>query len=229
MSLYSYYFDYNNGEQAQGSSPQSKPSKSKSAELPDYNCAWSFLETPGLILSDTEDGSSCGGEDVRSYTWGKQETNTASQSWSGNYVQFEKVSVREYIRWVGDHPACYDAYPLCLGWAHGEETDYELDEYESRKTKKRQRGRVRGRRRPYLAKRLNAHTRKKLLEKEFSIDSDLQDGCEIGVECRLEMEPELADDRWGQASRIDSPLDDVDCGGGYSFPSSMIKVQILED
>jgi hypothetical protein len=219
MSLYNYYFDCKNEEQ-----PQQQISKSEA--VPNYNCTWSFLDTPELILSDTEDGSSCGGEDLLSYACGRQERQ--SSAWTGTYVQFDKVSVREYIRCVGDHPACWDQYPLCIDWAHGEESFYEIDDYEAQKTRKR--SRTRGRvRRPYLAKRVDEYTRKKLLETEYSVDPDLQDGCEIGVECQLEIEPELAEDRWGCNPDMDSPLDEMDYGNHFCFPSSMMKVQVLED
>ena len=245
MSLYDYYTRYYKNEEEQVSQLQCGD------VIPEFNCSsWSsFIEDtqqnilsfaespPELVFSDTEDGdSSCGEETEVSSSHRRRRDRMRSKSsiWDGNYVQFGPVHVREYLRCLGDHPICFDNYPLCIGWAHGEETVYDINEYEDRKVRRRRRhSRHRGGKREGMAKRLDTHTRKALLAKAYSIEEG-----DMGVECQLEMEPDLVEDRWGSnEDDFDSPLEepyvlqqrDDDIPQHFGFPANMIKVQVLED
>lgn len=250
MSLYNYYSSYDEEEVS-----SSHPPLQCSDVVPEFNCTWSsfivdtptcgmpelpempklnllsFADTPELMLSDTDDGSSCGGDDQSQLSSLRGGMRSKSSIWRGHFVQFGPVHVREYIRRRGDHPQCFDNYPLCIGWAHGEESVYEIEEYEQYKVRKRRRNRRR--RRDSLARRLDTKTRKGLLKKELEIDLP-----DVGFECRLEIEPELVEDRWGGTERSDIPLEESNVlhnrdmnkpNHHFGFPESMIKVQVLED
>ena len=253
MSLYNYYSSY---EEEQVSS--SHPPLQCSDVAPDFSCTWSsfivdtptcgmpelpefpeipklnmlsFADTPELMLSDTDDGSSCGGDDQSLSSSLRGGMRSKSSIWTGNYVQFGPVHVREYLRRLGDHPQCFDNYPLCIGWEHGEESVYDIDAYEEHKIQKRRRKR-RGRR-DSIARRLDTSARKGLLQKDLEIDLP-----DVGFECRLEMEPELVKDRWGDTDRVDIPLEESHAlqnrdmntpNHPFGFPDSMIKVEVLED
>ena len=245
MSLYDYYTSYYKNEEV-------SPLQCTDV-LPGLNCgtcagSWSsFLEdtqqnflsfaesTPELVFSDTEDGdSSCGEESQSDSTHRRRRERMRSKKsvWEGHYVQFGPVHVREYLRCLGDHPVCFDNYPLCIGWAHGEETVYDINDYEDRKIRRRRRNsRHRNGKREGMARRLDTHTRKELLKKVFTIEEG-----DMGVECRLEMEPELVEDRWGANDDVvDSPLEDTnvlqqrDDNIPQYFGFPMMKVQVLED
>ncbi len=71
-------------------------------------------------------------------------------------MKFTSVSIREYVRIVGDHPDCRVGPPLSLGWEYTEMPMLDLDEYESHHTKRQN-------------FRLTSVTRKNMLHHGFGI------------------------------------------------------------
>lgn len=132
-----------------------------------------WLHAPALLLSDSDD-------DISETDAKPPQPLHERTEWDEvRHVRFKAALVREHNVTVGDHPACCDCLPMSLDWEHGDDIEYDINDYETMRTSS---GRVE---RGQLEK-LNYWERHEILQKSVCemyplVDEPQEPSIEVGI------------------------------------------------
>eukprot|EP00980_Cylindrotheca_fusiformis_P015801 scaffold4617_cov106-Cylindrotheca_fusiformis.AAC.2 len=204
-----------------------------SQEMEEDELCLSDLDAPCLLLSD-DDASSCADHEDSSewpLSWDSMASRTRKDDevleQSRGRVRFNNARVRIHGVTLGDHPMCCDPLPLSLDWCHSDEIVYDINEYEALRNSQCSRGE-----RARTVQRLTYRQRKRMLQeggvchlscqfREYDDDADLK--CDVN-----DQDPDFYFDG-SDHSDHDWYEEEIESIYNFSFPGSMISVEIIED